>query len=95
MRTFANGSHSRHADPVESLRRDLGAIKRDVSSLVGGGWGAASDRTKELLDQTRERAGEVHKKLGEAAAARPLTTIALAAAGGAIGAKIVGLMLRR
>lgn len=50
---------------------------------------------RETADQVRERAGEMHEKLRESAAARPLTTIALSVAAGAVLVKVLGWMRHR
>lgn len=94
MRTSGN-SHTRHADPLDLLRRDIAAIKHDLSVLVNRRLSAASDRTRELLDESKHRAMTVHKQLAKAVSQRPITTIAVASVVGMVGAKILGFMLRR
>jgi len=93
-------------DPVDLLRSDIAAIRRDLGRLVSGRLGAFAASTRESLgragetmretaDQVRERAGEMHEKLRESAAARPLTTIALSVAAGAVLVKVLGWMRHR
>lgn len=90
-----NNARGRHADPVAALTEDIAAIKRDMTALIGGRLGAVSDRTKEFATQTKERAEAAHEQLGEIAGSNPVRTIVLAAVAGAVGAKLLSLMLRR
>lgn len=93
------------ADPIDTLRDDILAIKRDLASLLGTGVDAVTDRAievaehagesiKERAARTRQQAFAAHQRLAKVAGARPIATIALAAAAGAIAANLVGRMLR-
>jgi hypothetical protein len=90
-RTSKNGT----AEPVDALIADVAAIKRDLTNLISQRVDAVSGRTRELVDETAERARAVHERIGETAHARPLTTILVAALAGAVGVKLVGWMFRR
>lgn len=105
MKTVSNG-RARITDPVDLLRDDMSAIKRDLAALVTGRVNAIGSHTRETLDrvgsnvkamtdQAKNKAEKMHGKLGEATGARPLTTIAVAAVAGVVGAKLIGWMWRR
>ncbi len=110
MKSSTNGRAKaldpRTADPLDLLRQDLSSLKRDMASLLGGGIDSAAGHTRhavdsaketiaELAEQGRERADEAHLKLGETAGARPITTILIAMAAGAVLAKALGVWSRR
>lgn len=88
------------------LRADLEALRRDFSAVTSNGIGRATEYTKDTIGEVastiaeaaetaKERAVESHRRLSEIAAERPLTTIALAIAGGAIALKVMGFFHRR
>lgn len=92
-------------DPVDALRADLSSIKRDLASLVGSGVDSVTERTteaftnasdaiKETMEHAQTTAAAAHRKLGKVTGARPIATIAIAAAAGAIAVKLLGRMLR-
>lgn len=94
------------ADAIDVLRDDIVALKKDLASLVTGRLNGLSDAThdavaragesvKEIAENTQEKAKAMHKSLGRAAAERPLTTVALAVAAGAIGVKLLGWLSRK
>lgn len=106
MRATRNSTLERTSDPMVALRNDVAAIKKDLTSLVGNRVGAvgdavvsslngASTEARHLMRRAKKTAGAAHDQLSGAAAARPLTTIAVSAAAGILGAKILGWMMRR
>ena len=106
MRATSRRTAERHQDPLTSLQHDITAIKNDLTALVGSRAGFVRDamkahlngvstEAKHMAGRARNAAGAAHERLGEAARARPLTTIAVSAAAGIIGAKILGLMFSR
>lgn len=91
-----NGNHrGRTLDPIDALHNDIAALRRDFTALIGGRMGAVSERTREMVDHTRERADEAHQALSKRAGERPLTTILLAAAAGAVASRVAVWMLKR
>lgn len=106
MKHSMNSRRGREIDPVEMLRADLEALRRDFSAVTSNGIGRASDYTRETIGEVassiadaaetaKVRAVETHRKLSEVASERPLTTIALAIAGGAIAIKVLGFFNKR
>ncbi len=106
MRATRNSTVDRHGDPLVALRGDIAAIKKDLTSLVGSRIGAVgeavvermngtNESARKLVARARKSAGAAHDRLGDAAGARPLTTIAVAAVAGIVGAKVLGWMMRR
>lgn len=106
MRTTHNGMKTRDADPVEALRDDLAALRKDVASLVNHGISGmgvqtrrtlhrAGDAVRGLAEQGRTQAGHVHERLADAAASKPLTLIGIALAAGALAAVAAGMCARR
>lgn len=105
----SNGRRSRTADPMELLRADLAALRKDFASLTSNGVHKVVDKVvdkasgsyddvassvKEFSDEAQDRAREAHKRLAEVASERPITTIAIAVAAGALGAKLMQWMDR-
>jgi ElaB/YqjD/DUF883 family membrane-anchored ribosome-binding protein len=106
MKAIHNGSRTRNKDPLDLVRDDIAAIRSDLASLVGDRLATLQGRAKDTLsaasdgihsaaDFARDRAESAHKQLGQAAGSHPLTTIAIAAAVGAIGAGILGWLRHR
>jgi ElaB/YqjD/DUF883 family membrane-anchored ribosome-binding protein len=95
MMRHANNVRHRSPDTVEVLKEDIATIRRDLAALLGEKVSRVSDRTRELMEETSERARVVHQRVGEFAGERPITTIAMAAVAGALGFKILGWMFRR
>ncbi len=102
MKPSVNGRRGREEDPVEVLRSDLAALRRDLSDVTSSGVNkakeiihGATDSISGMAESAKETAGESHKKLGEFAGTRPLTTIALAMVAGAVGAKILSWRYNR
>ncbi len=96
MRSSNNGSHrGRTADPIDALHDDIAALRRDFGALINGRMGAVSEKTRELVDQTRERADDAHKALAKRASERPISTILMAAAAGAVASRLAIWMLKR
>lgn len=97
MKQVQNGRRTREEDPVETLRADLAALRRDLSEVTSSGVSkardaisSATDGLAELADGAKGKAVESHKALGMFAGSRPLTTIALAMVAGAVGSKLIG-----
>jgi len=110
MKTSINGRAKaldpRNADPIELLRHDLSALRRDVGRMLGGSLDSAAVRTRdavdaakervaELAEQGREKADEAHVKLAETAGSRPITTILVSVAAGMVIGKLLGAFARR
>ena len=92
-------------DSIESLRDDISSIRKDLASIMSGGIGIAADRTSEVIGQAKhfvkdaserakETANEMHHKLADTAAERPLATIAVAALAGAVIVKLIDRLFR-
>lgn len=107
MRTSNNG-HARRvaADPIDVLTRDIAAIKRDITQLIGEGAGNVKYRAREaasrvqdeavhVAEQAKEQYDVAHEALAKNTAARPVTTIIVALAAGAVIGKLAGWMMRR
>jgi ElaB/YqjD/DUF883 family membrane-anchored ribosome-binding protein len=99
MKTSTNSRLAETDDPIESLKEDFAALRRDFAALVTESaserMSQATDAVKGVVKQTSKQASAVHKKLSKTAGERPVTTILVAAAVGAIGAKALWWMLRR
>lgn len=104
--TRNHSNHVRVADPMEALQSDISDLKRDLGALINGRMhavgdavsqtvDAATENAKQLAAQSKKAANAMHRSLGKAAGTRPLTTIAIAAAGGIVGAKMLGWLWRR
>ena len=105
MRATRN-SGGRLADPVDALRDDIAAIKRDIAGIIESRASAMGDAVSQTLNgmrrggtrlaaSTRRSARVAHERLGKTAGARPLTTIAVAAVAGIVSFKVLGWMWRR
>ena len=105
MRATRNSMADR-SDPMVAVRNDIAAIRKDVTALVGNRMGAVSDavlghisdvraEARNLVGKAKKTVGAAHEQLSEAAGARPLTTIAVSALAGIVGAKVLGWMMRR
>jgi ElaB/YqjD/DUF883 family membrane-anchored ribosome-binding protein len=103
MKAMHNGTRTRSKDSLDVLRGDIAAIRSDIASLVEERLerigtrardtiSAASDGVHTATKFATDRAESAHKQLRSAAGSRPLTTIAIAAAAGAMGATILGWM---
>jgi len=97
MKASVNGRRGREEDPVEVLRADLAALRKDLGDVTSSGVNkakeliqGATDGISGMAESAKETAGESHKKLSDFAGSRPLTTIALAMVAGAIGTKLIG-----
>lgn len=106
MRNASNNGHSRHADPVDTLARDVAALKRDIGQLLGDGAGNVKSRVREAVNRLGDEAQVVadkavdqyelaHDSLAKTASAKPITTIMVAMAAGAVTAKLLGWAMRR
>lgn len=106
MAVSHNGRRIKHEDPVAMISADMAAIKRDVAHLIGVGAGNVSGRAKEAVNkltdeaktlacEAKERLDSAHTQLAESTARRPLTTIAVSMAAGAVAFKLLGWALRR
>lgn len=106
MKAMNNGTRNRSKDSIDVLRGDIAAIKSDIASLVEerlerlgaharDTMTAASDGVHSAARFASDRAGTAHKQLRKTAGTRPLTTIAVAAAAGALGAGILGWMRQK
>lgn len=96
MKASVNGRRGRDEDPVEVLRADLAALRKDLSDVTSSGVNrakemiqGATDGISGIAESAKETAGESHKKLSDFAGTRPLTTIALAMVAGAVGSKLL------
>lgn len=87
--------HAAAADTMTNLRSDVATVVKDVTDLVGSRFDAASNRTRALIDGTRDRAVAAHERIAEFAGERPLTTIAISAAAGVVALKVIGLLRGR
>lgn len=83
------------AASVNTLRSDVATVVKDVTNLVGGRFNDASNKAREIIDDTKERAAAVHERVGEFAGRRPLTTIAVSAVAGVVALKLFALMRGR
>lgn len=101
-----NGSRSKASDPIDMVRDDIAAIKKDLAAVLSGHISSVGDRAKEVVARAGDGASEVvqsakehavdtHERLGSFAGARPLTTIAIASAAGAAAATLMGWWSRR
>ena len=106
MKHSMNSRRGRDQDPIEMLRADLEALRRDFSTVTSNGIGRATDYTRETIgevaatiadaaESAKEHAVYTHRRLSEVASERPLTTIALAIAGGALAIKVFGFFNKR
>lgn len=106
MAVSHNGRRIKHEDPVAMLNADIAAIKRDVGHLIGVGAGNVSGKAKQAMNKltdeakamacdAKERLDSAHTQLSETTARRPLTTIAVSMAAGAVAFKLLGWALRR
>ena len=106
MRSTSNNGHARHADPIDLLTRDIAAIKRDIGQLIGEQagnvrWkaretaGRLQDEARHAAEQAKEQYDMAHQSLSKTTAERPVTTIVVALAAGAVLGKLAGWMLRR
>jgi hypothetical protein len=88
-------------ESLETLRDDIAVLRTDVAQimkdLAGSGYRAVRQKvsdTGELAGEyataAKAKAGEMHEKLAEQTAQRPLTYLALAFAAGAVAARVLG-----
>lgn len=96
MRHSANHKRGQSsADSMNTLRSDVATVVKDVTNLVGGRFNDASNKARDIIDGTRERAAAAHERISEFAGQRPLTTIAVSAVAGVVVLKIFSLMRGR
>lgn len=99
MKTTTHSRVAHSDDPIEALKEDFASLRRDFTALVSESatekMDQASQALKGVVKQTSKQAGAVHKQLSKTAAERPVATILVAAAVGAIGVKALSWMLRR
>lgn len=95
---------STHAIPspekaIATLTEDLSSVKNDLATLVRSGRrhivGKATDGAKLVAGQARDQAAKAKDTVGEFAAERPFTTIAVSAVGGMVIAGMLARYLRR
>jgi ElaB/YqjD/DUF883 family membrane-anchored ribosome-binding protein len=100
MRTTHNGRRTSR-DPVQALRRDIDSLRQDVAAIVSGRmdaigdrardtWNSAAESVHDAADQARTRAIAAHKQFSKTVATRPVRSVAIAFAAGALGAMLVG-----
>ena len=87
MRTSTN--NRRVADPVDQLRDDIAAFRKDLMAVLGGGLSSAGSKMRNLADETKKHAEDAHKSIAHVAGTRPLTTIASALAAGFVLAHVL------
>lgn len=95
----SNSRAHRNHSSTGTIKNDFMTLRRDVMSLVEdgakGGIEHASQTLREMKSKASEQAGAIHKKLGEVAGERPVTTILIAAAAGIVGTKALVWLLKR
>jgi len=98
MRSTHNGRRTSR-DPVEALRRDIAGLREDMAAIVKGRldafgerardtWNSAADSVHDVADHARDRAVQAQKQFSKGVATRPLRSVALAFAAGALGAML-------
>lgn len=96
MRHTTNSKRSHaNADSINTLRSDVATVVKDVTNLVGGRLNDCSNKAREIIDGTRDRATAAHERIAEFAGQRPLTTIAVSAVAGVVALKILSMMRGR
>ncbi len=80
---------------LESLRADFQAFTEKHKEGAGDVVSKAGEAVKDWAGEAKKKAANVHDKLCEVAAERPLTTIACALVVGMIVGKMVGWSMSR
>lgn len=106
MRNVTTNGRAKKAAHTHGLADDIAAVKRDVRNLVGTGTEAVVGRARgaaarvgeegrSMADEARKRLDTAHTAIANRASQKPLTTIALSMAAGAVVAQMLSWAVRR
>lgn len=109
MASNGNRAHAAETDPLEALRADLAALRKDFTAMnhehgfslgrLGHSahemFNGVTSNVKDLAGKAKAGADIAHRQVTGMAKSRPLTTIAVALAVGMIGGHLLGKFTRR
>lgn len=95
----AHNNGRKTQDPMDVLRRDIACLKDDVATIVNGRlsdignrardtWNSGVETVQDAAGQARDRAMAAQKQLANNVKARPMRSVAIAFAAGAVGAML-------